>query len=104
MVTVNQVVENIKKWNQQGITMSANERQEGGDHYKTKEGEEEHWDRQFRMFGSGYFVGSITKYVERYEKKNGIEDLKKARHFIDKLIELEAVTEQDKKFLTTKRE
>jgi hypothetical protein len=67
--------------------MSANETQIGGDHYKT--GGEEHWDRIWRLYGRGYFVGCITKYVERYHKKNGFEDLKKARHFLDKLIELE---------------
>lgn len=67
--------------------MSANERQIGGTHYK--KGGEEHWDRQWRLYGRGYFVGCITKYVERYHEKNGVQDLEKARHFIEKLIELE---------------
>jgi hypothetical protein len=69
--------------------MSANERQVGGEHYKT-EGEQ-HWDRMYRMFGPGYFVGCITKYVERYQRKNGYEDLQKAQHFLEKLIELEGM-------------
>ena len=59
----------------------------GGSHYKL--GGEEHWDRIWRLFGPGYFVGNITKNVERYKYKNGLEDLRKARHFLDKLIELE---------------
>lgn len=67
--------------------MKANEKQIGGDHYKR--GGEEHWDRQYRLFGAGYFIGCITKYVERYQRKNGIQDLQKAQHFIEKLIELE---------------
>jgi hypothetical protein len=67
--------------------MSANERQIGGTHYKN--GGEEHWDRQWRLYGRGYFVGCITKYVERYPEKNGVQDLEKALHFIEKLIELE---------------
>jgi hypothetical protein len=67
--------------------MSANDRQIGGDHYK--KGGEEHWDRQWRLYGRGYFVGCITKYVERYHEKNGVQDLEKAKHFLDKLIELE---------------
>lgn len=75
--------------------MSANETQIGGDHYKT--GGEEHWDRMWRLYGRGYFVGCITKYVERYHKKNGFEDLKKARHFLDKLIELENYRERTDK-------
>lgn len=66
-----------------------NEIQVGGNHYKT--GGEEHWDRVQRL-GLDYFQGQITKYVERWKKKNGIEDLKKARHFLDKYIELHEPT------------
>jgi hypothetical protein len=33
--------------------------------------------------------GNVVKYISRWRNKNGIEDLKKARHFIDLLIELE---------------
>lgn len=65
----------------------ADDRQVAGTHYKTDG--EQHWTRMFRMFGPGYFIGCITKYVERYRKKNGLEDLLKAQHFLDKLIELE---------------
>lgn len=68
--------------------MAANDRQEDGDHYRKVEGEQ-HWDRQWRLHGRGYFVGCITKYVERYPHKNGIADLRKAQHFLEKLIELE---------------
>lgn len=66
----------------------ANKVQIGGEHYKR--GGEEHWDRMWRLHGRGYFVGCITGYVERYPWKNGVEDLKKAKHFIEKLIELES--------------
>lgn len=31
--------------------------------------------------------GNVIKYVTRYKDKNGIEDLKKARHYLDILIE-----------------
>lgn len=34
----------------------------------------------------GYFEGSVIKYVSRWRQKNGIEDLKKARAFLDRLI------------------
>lgn len=34
----------------------------------------------------GYCIGNILKYVSRYKHKNGIEDLKKARWHLDKLI------------------
>jgi hypothetical protein len=38
----------------------------------------------------GYAEGAVVKYVTRWKHKNGIEDLKKARHFLDLLIELES--------------
>jgi len=34
-----------------------------------------------------YLQGNIMKYVWRYRYKNGAEDLKKARWYLDKLIE-----------------
>lgn len=64
------------------------DKQVGGDHYRKVPGEQ-HWTRVYRLFGPGYFVGCITKYVERYQVKNGKEDLEKALHFLNKLIELE---------------
>jgi hypothetical protein len=66
--------------------MGANERQVGGDHYKV--GGEEHWDRVARL-GLDYFQAQITKYVERCWEKNGLQDLEKAQHFLQKYIELQ---------------
>lgn len=34
----------------------------------------------------GYLKGNIMKYLWRYEKKNGIEDLKKAQVYLDWMI------------------
>ena len=34
-----------------------------------------------------YLQGNIIKYLWRYRYKNGVEDLKKARWYLDKLIE-----------------
>lgn len=65
--------------------MAANERQVGGEHYKV--GGEEHWDRVDRL-GLDYFQGQITKYVERWKYKGGIQDLEKAAHFLEKYTEL----------------
>jgi hypothetical protein len=31
--------------------------------------------------------GNVIKYVTRYKQKNGVEDLKKARWYLEKLIE-----------------
>ena len=33
-----------------------------------------------------YLQGNIMKYIWRYRYKNGVEDLKKARWYLDKLI------------------
>lgn len=39
--------------------------------------------------GLNFCEGSVVKYVTRWRKKGGVADLKKARHFLDILIELE---------------
>jgi hypothetical protein len=36
-----------------------------------------------------FWEGNVIKYVMRYRAKNGLEDLKKARHYLDYLIERE---------------
>lgn len=36
----------------------------------------------------GFLVGNILKYVSRYQHKNGIEDIKKAQWYVNKLIEI----------------
>jgi hypothetical protein len=66
---------------------AANQKQIGGNHYK--HGGEEHWDRVQRL-NLNYFQAATTKYVERcYLKGNPIQDLQKAVHFLEKLIEIE---------------
>ena len=37
----------------------------------------------------GFFTGNVLKYMMRWKKKNGIEDLQKARKYLDWLIEYE---------------
>lgn len=34
-----------------------------------------------------YFEGNVLKYLLRWKFKDGVQDLKKARHYLDKLIE-----------------
>ena len=34
-----------------------------------------------------YMDGNVVKYITRYRHKNGLEDLKKARWYINKIIE-----------------
>ena len=75
---------------------TANEKQIGGAHY-SKNGEQ-HWDMMWRLYREAWFVGNITKYVLRYRKKNGMQDLEKAKHYLEKLIELEVANEQDAEY------
>lgn len=64
--------------------MTANSRQVGGTHYK--KGGEEHWDRAWRLKHDP-FQYIITKWVERWRDKGGLQDLEKAQHALEKYIE-----------------
>lgn len=65
--------------------MSANEEQVGGRHYIEKKIQP--WD--FIVSNNlGFLEGNIIKYVVRYKEKGGVEDLVKASHYLDKLIEV----------------
>lgn len=66
--------------------MPANDRQEGGDHYKGAY-TQEHWDYAWQR-NFDFFQYVITKYVERHKRKKGLEDLRKAAHYLQKYIEL----------------
>ena len=69
-----------------GAMMSALDEQEGGNHYKGLAIQPVEY---IHRNGIGYIEGNVIKYVSRWRSKNGIADLKKARHYIDLLIELE---------------
>ena len=64
----------------------ANAKQIAGTHYKTLAIQP--WD-YVAANGLGYFEGTAIKYLTRYKEKGGVDDLKKAVHFIEKLIEIE---------------
>lgn len=67
------------------MNSTANSRQVDGDHYASPN---QHWDwvEKLRM---NYLAAQITKYVVRWRKKNLLVDLCKAKHFLEKLIEVE---------------
>ena len=65
---------------------TALDRQEGGDHYKNKSIQPVEY---CMANGIGFMEGSVIKYVTRWRDKGGVQDLKKARHFLDMLIEYE---------------
>jgi hypothetical protein len=64
----------------------ASEIQIGGDHYKDLAIQPAYF---CHVNNIPYLEATAIKYLCRWRKKNGIEDLKKARHFIDLLIEFE---------------
>lgn len=63
---------------------SANDFQHGGVHYSAPY---QHWDMVVD-FQLDYYRANATKYLTRHRKKNGLEDVEKSGHYVDKLIEL----------------
>jgi hypothetical protein len=72
--------------------MSAFDGQVGGNHYKSFKIQPAEF---IHVNGLGYMAGNIVKYVCRYPLKHssGIEDLRKARQYLDMLIESEMKAE-----------
>ena len=66
--------------------MNANDKQVGGQHYSAKAVQP--WD-YITSNNLGYLEGNVVKYVSRWKEKNGVEDLLKAKHYLEKLIELQ---------------
>jgi hypothetical protein len=66
--------------------MSSLDIQVGGSHYK----EMAIQPIEFIMKNNiGFMEGNAIKYISRWRSKGGVEDLKKARHYLDMLIEFE---------------
>lgn len=70
--------------------VTADARQVGGSHYKDMGVQP--WDAMQSWMSQEEFVGMLRgnaiKYVARCNAKGGVEDIKKARHYLDKLIEV----------------
>ena len=70
----------------ENLSIKAIDVQIGGDHYK-------HCAIQPYDFIEAnhlnFAEGSVIKYLMRHRKKGGVEDLKKAKHYIDLIIETE---------------
>ena len=68
------------------MQQSARSTQHGGAHYKDLPIQPVEYIHQN---GIGFCEGCAIKYLTRWRSKGGIEDLRKARHFIELLIEME---------------
>lgn len=70
-------------WKKSGVKTGAAVKQVGGTHYQKAI---QPWDiiREWKL---DYWRGNVVKYVLRCNEKNGIEDLKKAIHYLEYAIE-----------------
>ena len=66
--------------------LRANEKQVGGNHYSKLKIQPMEYNL---ANGMNYAQANAIKYITRYKDKNGIEDLKKAIHCIELLIDFE---------------
>jgi len=66
--------------------MSATQTQVGGSHYKDMKIQPVDY---IHANGLGFIEGCVVKYVSRHKSKNGKQDLEKAKHFLELLIERE---------------
>jgi hypothetical protein len=72
------------EWDGNSWVKTALEKQVGGDHYAKLKIQPVDYILENNI---GFCEGCVIKYVTRWKDKGGIEDLKKARHFLDILIE-----------------
>jgi hypothetical protein len=73
--------------------MDAKDRQVGGDHYRKRIIQP--WDI-IRLWELNFWAGNVLKYLLRAPEKNGREDLEKAKHYLEYLIEnYEQLYEED---------
>ena len=66
--------------------MSALKHQVGGDHYRKLRIQPAEY---ITACGLNYLAGSAVKYVTRYRDKGGAQDIRKAIHCLELLLELE---------------
>ena len=71
-------------WNLRGSDMSSTEIQVGGTHYKDLNIQPIEYILQNDL---GYCEGNVIKYVSRWKNKGGVDDLRKAIHYLELLIE-----------------
>jgi hypothetical protein len=70
--------------------MNADKKQVGGVHYIDKAVQP--WDAMASCMSqeefAGFLRGNVIKYTMRCKDKGGMEDLKKAQHYLEKLLEV----------------
>lgn len=65
-------------------------KQVGGSHYNTKKVQP--WDAMESCMSTeefvGYLRGNVIKYTMRCNDKGGVQDLEKAQHYMEKLLQV----------------
>ena len=73
--------------------MSEYDKQIGGTHYRKMKIQPSKFVNENKLL---FAEGNVIKYVVRHQYKGGKEDLEKAKHFIDMIIERDYETESEK--------
>lgn len=64
----------------------ATAKQVGGSHYKNLAIQPAQYMHENKI---DYLAGNAIKYLTRYKSKNGAEDIKKAKHYCEMILEME---------------
>jgi len=78
--------EKMEQYAERAVHVSALRSQEGGDHYKKMNIQPAEFIHENRI---PYLEGCAIKYLCRHRDKGGAEDLRKAKHYIDIILDLE---------------
>ena len=76
--------------------MSAYKKQIGGSHYRDLRYQPSEFINGNKLL---FAEGNAIKYIVRHSKKNGKEDLEKAKHYIDMIIDLDYSNEKKESWI-----
>jgi len=82
-ITLEQYFAGLDKLHLQDEVESVRDHQVGGDHYQKSI---QPWDI-FLAWGLDPWAANVVKYILRFPHKNGKEDLEKAKHYVEYLID-----------------
>lgn len=91
--TFDNLIRQIVEENEKRVTTENNDNIISPNHYTSGKGFEvfdvqEAFIHELKGMAASYWC-NIVKYILRFQKKNGVEDLKKAKYYLEKLIEEE---------------
>ena len=91
--TFDNLMRKIVEENEKRVTTENNDNIISPSHYASDKGFEvfdvqEAFIHELKGMAASYWC-NVVKYILRFQKKNGVEDLKKAKYYLEKLIEEE---------------